>query len=106
MLFSDWNRDGTPDLRVSNDKEFYTRGEEQLYRLTAQGARAYSRADGWNKVNIWGMGIASHDVTGDGFPDYYLTNMIDNRFEVLADGAARPYLVSRMAADGDISGSA
>ena len=25
------------------------------------------------------MGIASHDVTGDGKPDYYLTSMADNK---------------------------
>jgi len=104
MLFSDWNRDGEPNLRISNDKEFYTRGEEQLYRLTAEGAQAYTRADGWNPVNIWGMGIASHDVTGDGFPDYYLTNMTDNRFEVLASGAGRPVYEDRAAALGIAAG--
>ncbi len=90
MLFSDWNRDGTPDLRVSNDQEFYRGGEEQLFRLTAKGLRPYSRSDGWNKVNIWGMGIASYDLTVDGYPEYYLTNMTDNRFEVLSGDASRP----------------
>ncbi len=90
MLFSDWNRDGTPDLRVSNDQEFYRGGEEQLFRLTAKGPRPYSREEGWNKVNIWGMGIASYDLTGDGYPEYYLTNMTENRFEVLSRGATRP----------------
>ena len=91
MLFSDWNRDGTPDLRVSNDQEFYREGgEEQLFRLTAKGLRPYSRSDGWNKVNIWGMGIASYDLTGDGYPEYYLTSMTDNRFEVLSGDASRP----------------
>ncbi len=91
MLFSDWNRDGVPDLRISNDKEFYTQGEEQLLAL-APGAQPnhFSRDNGWKQVNIWGMGIASHDVTGDGYPDYYLTNMVDNRFEVLSHGAERP----------------
>ncbi len=90
MLFSDWNRDGVPDLRISNDKEFYTRGAEQLFNLGPDGPHAYGTADGWEPVNIWGMGIASRDLSGDGYPDYYLTNMTDNRFEVLANGADRP----------------
>ncbi len=97
MLFSDWNRDGVPDLRISNDKEFYRRGgEEQLFRFNANSSpEAYSREQGWNGVNIWGMGIASHDISGDGYPDYYLTNMIDNRFEVLKAGAEKPEFVDQ-----------
>ena len=91
MLFSDWNRDGVPDLRVSNDKEFYRGGGEQLFPFTGPGTpKPYGGADGWQAVNIWGMGIASHDITCDGYPEYYLTNMVDNRFEVLAGGAAKP----------------
>ena len=100
MLFSDWNRDGVPDLRVSNDKEFYRGGEEQLFRLSGGALRPFSRADGWKPVNIWGMGIAAYDLTGDGYPEYYLTNMTDNRFEVLADGAARPAYLDRAKAFG------
>ena len=91
MLFSDWNRDGVPDLRVSNDMEFYRFGEEQLFQLTSSGLKSYQREEGWKQVKIWGMGIASHDVTGDGYPEYYLTNITDNRFEVLADGAGKPH---------------
>ena len=34
MLFSDWDRSGRRDLRISNDREFYVRdGEEQLWRM-------------------------------------------------------------------------
>ena len=36
------------------------------------------------------MGIASHDVTGDSMPDYYLTSQGDNKLQVLADGSAQP----------------
>ena len=44
-------------------------GQEQLWRVdTGQVPRLYTGADGWIKAQIWGMGIASHDVTGDGFP--------------------------------------
>ena len=105
MLFSDWNRDGVPDLRISNDKEFYRDGEEQLYRLApAGGIQPFSREQGWKPVNIWGMGIASHDVTGDGYPEYYLTNMTDNRFEVLAGGPDRPAYLDKAKAFGIAAG--
>ena len=98
MLFSDWNRDGISDLRVSNDKEFYRGGEEQLWLLPpGKPPRSFARGDGWRQVNIWGMGIASHDVTGDGRPEYYLTNMANNRFEVLADRSGKPTFEDRAA---------
>src|SRR6267378_2656597 len=37
MLFSDWNRSGAMDLRVSNDAHYYlpTEGQEQLWRVAA-----------------------------------------------------------------------
>ncbi len=41
------------------------------------------------------MGIASYDLTGDGYPDYYLTNMVDNRFEVLTTGRDKPEFSDR-----------
>ena len=36
------------------------------------------------------MGIASQDLTGDGYPEIYLTSQSDNKLQTLADGAARP----------------
>src|SRR5262249_49795528 len=33
MLFTDWNRSGTPSLRISNDREYYRGGQEQLWRI-------------------------------------------------------------------------
>ncbi|MBH0238957.1 CRTAC1 family protein [Methylobrevis sp. L22] len=92
MLFTDWNRSGTPALRVSNDREYYKGGQEQLWRVEPGKAPAlYTEADGWRYVRIWGMGIASYDLDLDGFPEYYLTSMADNRLQKLApvpDGAA------------------
>ena len=35
MLFSDWDRSGRRDLRVSNDRHYYRDGEEQLWRIEA-----------------------------------------------------------------------
>ena len=87
MLFSDWSRAGRPDLRVSNDRFYHEdTGEEQLWRLGTKPS-LYGRADGWPRLRIWGMGIASHDLTGDGLPDYFLSNMGANRLRTLAPGS-------------------
>ena len=36
------------------------------------------------------MGIASQDVTGDGYPDVFLTSQGDNKLQTLVDGPGRP----------------
>jgi len=85
ILFSDWDRSGKRDLRISNDQYYYLQpGEEQLWHLAPEPA-LYSPEEGWQAVNIWGMGIASHDVTGDGYPDYFLTSMMANKLVTLGD---------------------
>lgn len=91
MLFSDWDRSGRRDLRVSNDRQYYTDGEEQLWRIEP-GADpvAYTAADGWARLQIWGMGIASHDLTGDGYPELYLTSQADNKLQTLMAGPEAP----------------
>ena len=91
MLFSDWGRTGGRDLRVSNDRHYNRDGEEQLWKVEAGAApRLYTRADGWQPVRIWGMGIASQDVTGDGMPEVYLTSQGDNKLQTLAGSGDRP----------------
>lgn len=91
MLFSDWDRSGRRDLRVSNDRHYYRDGEEQLWRVDPGATpRLYTRDDGWMRLRIWGMGIASQDLTGDGFPEVYLTSQGDNKLQTLADGPERP----------------
>jgi len=94
MLFSSWDRSGRADLRVSNDRHYYTTasgGEEQLWRVApGQPPLEYTAADGWQALHIWGMGIAEYDVTGDGYPDYFLTSQGDNKLQTLADGPAQP----------------
>jgi hypothetical protein len=91
VLFSDWDRSGRRDLRLANDKHYYRDGEEQLWRIEeGEPPRLYTREDGWNKLQIWGMGIASHDVTGDGLPEVFLTSQGDNKFRELTDGPAQP----------------
>lgn len=86
MLFTDWNRSGTPALRVSNDREYYRGGQEQMWHLEPGAApRLYTEEEGWQRLRIWGMGIAAYDLNGDGYPAYFLTSMADNKLQVLAD---------------------
>jgi hypothetical protein len=90
MLFTDWDRSGTPSLRISNDREYYKGGQEQLWRVApGEPPRLYAAADGWRPLRIWGMGIAAHDLDADGYPEYYLTNMADNRLQGLDPAAGR-----------------
>lgn len=93
MLFSDWDRSGRRDLRVSNDRHYYdyVNGQEQLWRIASgEDPRLYTDADGWVQVQIEGMGIASYDVTGDGYPDVYLTSQGPSRLQMLTRGPEQP----------------
>jgi hypothetical protein len=93
MLFSDWDGSGRRDLRVSNDRQYYdfVNGQEQLWRMTpGEPPRLYTADDGWVQMQIWGMGIASQDLTGDGLPEIYLTSQADNKLQTLATGPAQP----------------
>jgi hypothetical protein len=94
VLFSDWGRTGQRDLRVSNDRHYYSDysdGQEQLWRVVSGEAPAqYTAEDGWQRVRVEGMGIASQDVTGDGLPEVYLTSQAASRLETLAAGPERP----------------
>lgn len=84
MLFTDWNRSGTPSLRVSNDREYYKGGREQMWHVDPGKAPAlYSEEEGWKYLRIWGMGIASYDLDFDGYPEYFLTSMADNKLQAL-----------------------
>jgi enediyne biosynthesis protein E4 len=89
MLFSDWSRSGEAALRVSNDREYYKGGQEQLWKLApGQAPLEYTAAQGWKPLQIWGMGIASHDLDGDGLPEVFLTSMSDNKLQKLEAGSA------------------
>jgi hypothetical protein len=93
MLFSDWDGSGRRDLRVSNDRNYYdpVNGEDQLWRIVGGAQpRLYTSADGWVQVQVAGMGIASYDLTGDGFPDVFLTSQGDNRLQTLTSGPGQP----------------
>jgi len=84
MLFTDWNRSGQSALRITNDRQYHRGGEEQLWHFDAGAQpRQYSRREGWQKVVIWGMGIASADLNADGYPEYALTSMGDTKLQQL-----------------------
>ena len=91
MLFSDWGRTGEAALRVANDREYYKGGQEQLWKVSpGQAPRQYQQAEGWKRLQVWGMGIASHDVDGDGLPEVFITSMADNKFQKLEEAAPAP----------------
>lgn len=90
VLFSDWARTGRADLRVSNDRHYYVRdGQEQLWAMEAE-PRLYTAEDGWVPYSVWGMGIASRDLTGDGYPEVFLTSMGDQKLQVFDAGTGGP----------------
>ncbi|MDP8998128.1 MAG: CRTAC1 family protein [Pseudomonadota bacterium] len=91
MLFTDWNRSGTQSLRVSNDREYYMGGQEQMWHVTpGETPTLYSLAEGWKYVRLWGMGIASADINDSGYPSYFLSSMADQRMQLLEDGSSKP----------------
>jgi hypothetical protein len=92
ILFSDWNHSGQRDLRMANDRHYYLDGTEQLWRIVPDEApRQYTEADGWHPLQIWGMGLASQDLTGDGRPEVFITSQGDNKLQTLdADSNGRP----------------
>lgn len=92
MLFTDWDRSGTPSLRVSNDREYYKGGQEQMWHIEPGKEPAqYTADEGWKTLKIWGMGIASYDLDANGLPEYFLTSMADSKLQRAlppAEGAA------------------
>lgn len=86
ILFTDWDRSGTPSLRVSNDREYYKGGQEQMWRIEpGKAPEPFTQEEGWRYLRIWGMGIAGYDLDFDGYPEYFLTSMADNKLQKLAE---------------------
>ena len=84
MLFTDWNQTGQRDLRVTNDRQYYRGGQEQLWAMPTGGLpKLYSSGQGWKFVKIWGMGIAEADLDVDGYPEYALTSRGDTKLQTL-----------------------
>ena len=93
ILFTDWARRGAADLRVSNDRHYYVRGgREQMWAMTEK-PYLYDARDGWRTQSIWGMGIASRDLNGDGRADVALTSMGDQILQFADPEAKGPAYV-------------
>ncbi|MEP4194729.1 MAG: CRTAC1 family protein [Aliishimia sp.] len=72
---------GRNTLRLSNDRHYYVKGGfEQMWDIMDR--RMLTEADGWKKVALWGMGIASRDLTGDGRDEVMLTSMGDQLLQI------------------------
>jgi hypothetical protein len=89
MLFTDWNRDGTADLRSANDRQYYRDGHEQLWDFSGEPTE-YTENEGWARIKLWGMGIAHQDVNADGLSEYFVTSMADNKLSSLVPRANGP----------------
>ena len=76
-------------LRLSNDRHYYVRGGfEQMWDIKTH--RFLTSEDGWPKISLWGMGIASADITGDGLDEVMLTSMGDQLLQIAQpDGTYR-----------------
>lgn len=84
MLFTDWNQSGVASLRVTNDRQYYRGGEEQMWHVDpGKPPRLYTTAEGWRHLSIYGMGIAQADLFGNGYPVYALTSMGDTKLQQL-----------------------
>ncbi|WP_458790891.1 CRTAC1 family protein [Yoonia sp. MH D7] len=90
---------GQHRLRISNDRHYYLRdGAEQMWDTAAM--RFLTEADGWPRLSVWGMGIASRDITGDGRDEVVLTSMGDQLMQLAqADGTyiAAPFSIGTYA---------
>ncbi|MEP3640020.1 MAG: CRTAC1 family protein [Paracoccaceae bacterium] len=79
ILFTDWDRSGHADLRVSNDRHYFVRdGREQLWAMETP-PRLFAAEDGWSEHKLWGMGIATRDIDRDGRDEVFLSSMGDQR---------------------------
>ena len=91
ILFSDWGRSRRVDLRMTNDRHYYRQGQDQLWRVDNGGTpQLYGADDGWQRMQIWGMGIASQDLTNDGLPEVFLTSQGDNKLQTLTGDKSSP----------------
>lgn len=88
-----------PTLRISNDRHYYVRGGyEQMWDIGEH--RFLTPEDGWQHVSLWGMGIASQDLNGDGRDEVMLTSMGDQLLQIAhPDGtySAAPYAMGTYA---------
>lgn len=69
---SDFNKDGWPDLYISND--FHER--DYLYLNRGDGTFAEVLEDQMRHISLSSMGADAGDLDNDGWPDLYVTDML------------------------------
>ncbi len=72
VVVSDFNRDGRPDIYVSND--FFER--DYLYLNAGNGAFTDAIEREMPAISYFSMGLDAADVDNDGWPDVYTTDML------------------------------
>ncbi|MEL7004508.1 MAG: CRTAC1 family protein, partial [Bacteroidota bacterium] len=77
VTIADLNRDGWQDIYVSND--FFER--DYLYFNNGDGTFTESLEEVINEISIGSMGADIADLTNDGFPEIYVTEMLPDRWD-------------------------
>ena len=91
MLFSDWSRTG-PARPASRQRSalLHRRQRAAVGDRPGEPPRLYTESDGWRPLQVWGMGLASRDLTGDRLPEVFITSQGDNKLQSLDSGPASP----------------
>jgi enediyne biosynthesis protein E4 len=84
-LLQDLDRDGDPDLYVSNDKGWVGLSWNRYFRNV--GGAFVDQPNNGACVVIDSMGVATGDVDGNGFIDIYCTNTPEGHVLLLSDSA-------------------
>jgi len=74
---------------MTNDRHYYSEGGEQLWAID-DSPTPYRAEEGWQHLEIWGMGIASQDLDSDGLPEIFLSSQGDNKLQTLVEEGQRP----------------
>ncbi|PPK87739.1 FG-GAP repeat protein [Neolewinella xylanilytica] len=69
---TDFDRDGWPDIYVCND--FFER--DYLYMNRGDGTFAETLVDKAESISMASMGVDAADLTGDGYPELFVTEML------------------------------
>jgi hypothetical protein len=75
VVVSDFNRDGWPDIYVSND--FFER--DYLYINNGDGTFTEKLEDAMNSISYASMGGDAADLNHDGYPGIFITDMLPYR---------------------------
>jgi hypothetical protein len=87
MLFTDWNRSGSPISGSPMTGNITAVDRNSFGICQGRPPRLYTASQGWQRLTVWGMGIAETDFDADGLPEYALTSMGDTKLQKLDEEA-------------------